>query len=93
MFCKKTIYVKMHRIHHKTLEVIYQPDTSFEDLLEFSNSVSIHQRHLRFLLTEIYKNTVNANPEFVWSFTEDREVRLILGGPSAFHPTHQVNVF
>lgn len=81
----------MHRIHHKTLEVIYQPDTSFEDLLEFSNSVSIHQ--LRFLLTEIHKNTVNANPEFMWSFTEDREVPLILGGPSASHPTHQVNVF
>ena len=42
LICKKTVYLEMHKIHQKSLKVIYQPDTSYEDLLELSNSVSIH---------------------------------------------------
>ena len=89
MFCKKITYLKMHKIHHKTLKVIYQPETSFEDLLEVSNSVSIHRRLLSFLITEIHKSTINGNPEFTWSIIKDREVSVILGEPGAFHPTHK----
>ena len=46
MFCHKTTYLKMQKIHHKTLKVIYQSDASYDDLLQLSNSVSLHQRHL-----------------------------------------------
>ena len=89
MFSKKISYLKMHKIDHKTLKVIYQPETSFEDLLEVSDSVSIHRRLLWFLITEIYTSTINANPEFTWSIIKDRDVSLILGGPGAFHSTHK----
>ena len=89
MFCKKITYLKMHKTHHKTLKVIYQPETSFEDLLEVNNSVSIHRRLLPFLITEIYRSTINANPEFTWSIIKDGDVSLILGGPGAFHLTHK----
>ena len=54
MFCHKTTNFKMQKIHHKTLKVICQPDASYDDLLELSNSVSLHKRHLPFLLTEVY---------------------------------------
>ena len=54
MFCHKTTYLKMQKNHHKTLKVIHQSDASYDDLLQLSNNVSLHQRHLRFLLTEIY---------------------------------------
>ena len=41
-------------------------DASHDDLLQLSNSVSLLQRHLQFLLREIYKSTGTLNPEFMW---------------------------
>ena len=64
----------MQIIHHKTLKVIYRSDASYYDLLQLSNSVSLHQRHLWFLLTEIYKSTCTLNPQFMWSYFKYREV-------------------
>ena len=55
MFSRKTLYHEIEKIHHRTLKVIYQSEESYENLLLESSSVSIHQRHLRFLVTEIYK--------------------------------------
>ena len=36
LFIFLSIYLKMHKIHQITLKVIYQSDTSYEDLLELS---------------------------------------------------------
>ena len=54
-FRYKTTYLKVQKVHHKTLKVIYQSDDSYDDLLQLSNSASLHQRDLRFLLTKIYE--------------------------------------
>ena len=35
-------YLKMQKIHHKNLKVIYQSDVTYDDLLQLSNSVSLH---------------------------------------------------
>ena len=43
MFCRKGLYLKMQKIHHKTLKVIYQSNKTYEELLELSETVSIHQ--------------------------------------------------
>ena len=43
MFCKKRLYFKMQKIHHKTLNLTYQSNKSYEELLELSETVSIHQ--------------------------------------------------
>ena len=53
MFCRKGLYLKMQEIHHKTLKVIYQSNKTYEELLELKETVSIHQRLLRFLVTEV----------------------------------------
>ena len=55
MLCHKATYLKMQKILHKSLKVIYQSDASNDDLLQLSNSVSLHQRHLRFLLRKYAK--------------------------------------
>ena len=55
MFCRKTLYSKIKKNHHRTLKVVYGIDDSYNNLLLSSNSVSIHQRHLRFLVTEYLK--------------------------------------
>ena len=51
MFCRKTLYYKIEKIHHITLRVIYQSQESYENLLLESSSVSVYQRHVRFLVT------------------------------------------
>ena len=68
MFCRKTLYSKIEKIHHKTLKVIYESNDTYENLLLQSNTVSVHQRHLRFLMIEIYKSISQLNPQFMWSF-------------------------
>ena len=49
--------------------LFFQIHFSYRDLLEFSASTSIHQRHSSFLLTEICESTVTSNPRFMWRFT------------------------
>ena len=74
MFCRKTLYSKIEKIHHRTLKVVYGIDDSYKNLLLSSNSVSIHQRHLRFLVTEIFKSISQINPEFMWSFFKPKKL-------------------
>ena len=74
MFCRKRLYLKMQKIHHKALKVIYQSNKTYEELLELSETVSIHQRHLRFFVTEVYKNTSYLNPKFMCSFSTHKEI-------------------
>ena len=74
MFCRKGLYLKMQKIHHKTLKVIYQSNKTYKELLELSETVSIHQQHLRFLVTEVYKSTSYLNLKFVCSFFTHKEI-------------------
>ena len=62
IFCKKAIYFKMQKIHHRTLRIIYHSDESNKNLLNLDNSVSLHQRHLRILVTEIFKSVSKIIP-------------------------------
>ena len=64
MFCRKTLYSKIEKIHHKTLKFIYESNDTYDNLLLQSNTVSVHQR---FSVTEIYKSISQLNPEFMWS--------------------------
>ena len=64
MFCRKTLYHKIEKIHVRSLKVIYQSEESYENLLLKSSSNSVHQRHLRSLVKEIYKSKTQINPKF-----------------------------
>ena len=95
MFCHKTTYLKIKKIHYKTLKVIYQSNASYDDLLQLNNSVlSPHQRHLRFLLTEIYKSIGTISPQFTWSYFKYREVPYKLRqGPVLFIPSASSTIY
>ena len=67
-FFRKTLYSKIEKICHKTLKVIYESNDTYENLLLQSNTISVHQRHLRFLMTKIYKSISQLNPQFMWSY-------------------------
>ena len=40
-------------------------DTTYNELLSMNSDISIHQRHLRFLVTEVFKSVNNLNPHFM----------------------------
>ena len=46
IFCRKATYLKMQKINHKSLKIIYRSDASYDDLLQLSNNVSLYQQHL-----------------------------------------------
>ena len=83
MFCRKTLYSKIEKNHHRTLKVVYGMDHYFNNLLLSSNSVSIHQRNLRFLVTEVFKSISQINPEFRWSFFKPKKLSYNLKVTSA----------
>ena len=67
MFAGKSSIAKICKIHFRTLQVVYNNYyESYLDLFNFSNDVSIHQRHLRFLAIEVHKSLMNINLEFMW---------------------------
>ena len=74
MFCRKRLYLKMQKIHLKTLKVIYQSNKIYEELLKLSETVSIHQQHLRLLVTEVYKPTSYLNSKDMCSFFTHKEI-------------------
>ena len=79
MFFRKAYYSKIEKIHHKTLKVIYGLNDTCDNLFLQSITVSVHQRHLRFLTAEIYKSILQLNPEFMWPyFTYDDDDELFL---------------
>ena len=56
MFHSRELNNKMSRIHEKALRITYKDKSStFQELLEKDNSVSIHHRNVQKLATEIYK--------------------------------------
>ena len=71
MFCRKKLYSKIEKTHRRTLKVIH-----CNNLLLRSNS--IHQSHLRFLVTEIFKSISQINPEFMWSFFKQQKLSYSL---------------
>ena len=42
----------------------------YECLLNRSDGISIHQKHLRYLAIEVYKSLTKLNPGFMWNFFE-----------------------
>ena len=56
MFHSRLINNKINRLHERCLRIEYSDNQStFEELLEKDNTVSVHQRNLQFLATELYK--------------------------------------
>ena len=64
----------MEKIKYKALKIVFNSNESFEDLLLHSNEVSIHQKQLRQLTTEIYKSLTDLSPEYIKPFFAVKEL-------------------
>ena len=101
MLGRKRLYLKVQKIHHKTLKVIYQSNETYKELLELSETVSIHQGHLRFLVTEVYKITSYLSSKFMCSLFLHKKrsynimkVQVLLSPParSTYYGTNSLNL-
>ena len=68
MFCRKNQYLKIQKIHHKALTVVFNSDSGYDELLQMNNEITIHQKHLHALICDVFKRLNESNPEFMWSF-------------------------
>ena len=56
MFHSRALNNRINKLHERSLRIVYNDNTSsFTDLLQKDNSVSVHQRNIQILLTEMYK--------------------------------------
>ena len=79
MFHDRRVNTKINYIHERALRIAYQDRTStFEELLITDNSVSIHQRNLQLLVTEIYRTRMNLSPPFMKEIFVEREIQYNL---------------
>ena len=67
MFHSRTLNNRINKIHEKALRLVYKNETflSFDELLKRDKSVSIHQKNLQILATEIYKIENDLGPKII----------------------------
>ena len=66
MFHSRKLNNKINKLHERCLRIVYNNNTSsYEDLLEIDNSVSIHIRNLQALAIELYKIVSGFSPEIM----------------------------
>ena len=65
----------MKNIHKRTIRVVYNEyEKNRKDFPADHDEVSIPQKHLQFLATEVFKSSKKLNPPFMWCFFENHEI-------------------
>ena len=73
MFCSRQSNNLINKIHEQSLRISYKDQkTSYHNFLETNNELTIHQRNLLVLMTEIYKIVNGVAPPTMNSLFEFR---------------------
>ena len=51
----------------------------YDELLRNKNKISVHQRHLRALICEVFKSLNSLNPEIMWKYFVFKYITHIIG--------------
>ena len=66
MFHSRKIFNRVNSLHERVLRVVYRDyNATFSELLSKDKSVTIHQRNLQLLATEIFKTKNELNPKIM----------------------------
>ena len=88
------VEIHLRGIHSKVSEIITVShntyDTTYNELLSMNSDLLIHQRHLRFLITEVFKSVNNLKMNF---FPYDLRKGNTLHLPLAHSARHGINPF
>ena len=69
MFAGKLLISRIQNIHFRSLHVVHNTyGTTYDELLSMNSDDSVHQRHLRFLVTEVFKSVNNVNTHFMCDY-------------------------
>ena len=91
MFHSRGLNNKINSIHERALRITYGDKIStFQQLLEKGNSVSIHHRNLQALATEMFKISNNLSPDIVKEIFQKRMVPYNLRSENSYM-SRQVN--
>ena len=75
MFPNKCSVDRNLKIHKRTFQIVYDVyDESYENLLNRSDDISLHQKQLLYLAIEVYKSLTKLNPGFMWNFFERNHI-------------------
>ena len=79
MFHDRNLHAEVNKIHERALIIVYK-DThaNYEALLKLDNAVSVHQRNLQYLMTEMCKATNSLNPSFISELSKPRDLQYNL---------------
>ena len=78
MFVSKSSLDKILKIHYRIAQIVYDVyNESYENLLNGSDDVSIHQIHLGYLAIEVCKCLTKINIGFMWNFFEQNHTLII----------------
>ena len=97
MFCRKNQYLKIRKIHHTVLKFVFNSDNGYDELLQMSNEITIHQKHLHALICEVFKSLSNFNRKFMWSYFTFKNIPYnirnvpLLKLPNAKSPYYGIN--
>ena len=74
MYHNRTYNNKINRLYERCLRLIYNDKrSSFENLLEKDNSVSIHHKNLQVLAIEMFKVYTKTSPEIMQEVFQVKE--------------------
>ena len=66
MFISRSTNHKINRLQERSLRILYKDDiSSFSELLQKDNSVTVHTRNIHLLAIEMYKVKNNISPNFI----------------------------
>ena len=81
MFHDRNVNDNINKIHERALRVAFKDTSSkYDNLLMKSALVTIHQRNIQFLTTEIYKTTHDLNPKFMGEIFVKKNISYSLRG-------------
>ena len=107
MFHSGKMEHRINSIRKRALKLVYQdlPDLTFQELLAKDKSVSIHQKNLQLLSTEIFKSKTGVSPELMndifhfeerpYNFRSDytlerKQDHTVYHGSESFFPCSQI---
>ena len=67
MFHSRKMDHRINSIHKRALKLVYQDSQNLtvQELLAKDKSISVHQKNLQFLATEIFKSKMGVSPELI----------------------------
>ena len=72
MFCSRKLKLRFENVHKRTLRVVYSEyENNYKVLLANHDEISIQQKHLQYLATEVSKSENKLNPQLMWCLFEN----------------------